>query len=412
MALTWNLQAKPKMRTNSNLERRDMHIAIVSGPWVKVPPKKYGGTERVIYHQIKGLIERGHDVTLLATGDSYVPGVRLIPISDKELFFGMNKREHDEVKKKGLKIEREVSEILKKIQPDIDIIHSHSMDLIDFQEFPNLTTLHGKFTLEKMDYFEKRKGLYYVSISENQQSSFPDLNYVGVVYNGLDPTEFPVVMEPDNYLCFIGRFDREKNPHMAIELALHLGMKIKLAGKRDYLANGYWEELIEPHLSNPLVEYLGEIEMSQKVELISRAKCNLHPTGFREPFGLTVLESAYCGTPTLAISRGSMPELIEDGRTGKLVEDYAEGAHVIQECFEMDRRYISERSRLLFNYKNMAEGYEKAYDRVMDQFLYKPPKAASDLSLALKVRRLNQRFLQKAGDSVVGRPSQINKQVL
>lgn len=345
-----------------------MHIAVVSGPFVRVPPVKYGGTERVIYFLIKGLLERGHQVTLLATGDSEVPGARLIPICEKELFFGMSKEEHGRVKQESQKIEREAIRILKALKPEIDIIHSHGIDLIELQDFPNLTTLHGKFTLEKMAYYEQRKALFWASISENQQDSFPELNYAGTVYNGLDPTEFPMVLKPEDYLVFMGRFDREKNPHMAIGLALHLGMKIKLAGKRDYKARGYWEEEIEPHLNNPLVEFVGEVGMAEKIELLSKAKCNLHPTGFREPFGLTVLEAAYCGTPTLAIERGSMPELIEDGRTGCLVEDYAEGAHRIEECFAMDRRYISERARLLFNYHNMAKGYERLYEKVISEF--------------------------------------------
>lgn len=375
-----------------------MKIAVVSGPWVRVPPKKYGGTERVIYHQIKGLMERGHEITLLATGDSDVPGARLIPIHDKELFFGMSAEEHDEVIEIGRQIQVEVEKILKTLGPEIDIIHSHGMDLLNFQDFPNVTTLHGKFTLEEMDYFEKRKGLNYVSISKNQQDSFPDLNYVGVVYNGLDPTDFPVVTEPEDYLCFIGRFDREKNPHMAIQLAIHLGMKIKLAGKRDYLADGYWEEEIEPYLDHPLVEFIGEVGLQEKAELISKARCNLHPTGFREPFGLTILESAYCGTPTLAISMGSMPELIEDGRTGKLVEDFAEGSHVIEECFNMDRKYIANRSRMLFNYLNMAKDYEAVYEKVIEDYQRKKALPMQK-KLYIPKGELNifgQRFLTKA----------------
>jgi glycosyltransferase involved in cell wall biosynthesis len=159
-----------------------------------------------------------------------------------------------------------------------------------------------------------------------------------------------------------------KQPHQAIRLALKLGMKIKLAGKIDYAGSDYYAEECAQFENNPLVEFLGELGMEDKIEMVSKAKCNLHPTGWREPFGLSVLEAAYCGTPTLAIARGSMPELIEEERTGMLVEDYAEGYHLIQKCFEMDREYIAQRSRLLFNYKNMSKQYLVAYQKVIEIF--------------------------------------------
>jgi glycosyltransferase involved in cell wall biosynthesis len=352
-----------------------MKIAIVAEPYVAVPPAKYGGTERVIYYLIKGLLERGHEIILLATGDSSIAEelknnnkFELIPIVDKHTFFGKDKEEQKEIEKKVSKIHIKMRSILNKLKPKIDIIHSQGFDLRQFQDFPNLTTLHGPFIFSQIRYFEHRKGLFYASISENQQAGFPDLQYVGICYNGLNPEDFPFVPSPENFLCFIGRFDEEKQPHLAIELALKLNMKIKVAGKLDWQGKEYFEEKIKPHFSNPLVEYLGELGATDKVKLISNASVNLHPTGFREPFGLTVLEAAYCGTPTLAISHGSMPELIEDGRTGLLVEDFVEGYHHIEDLLKMDRKYISERSRNLFNYKTMSRQYEIAYEKVIEIF--------------------------------------------
>lgn len=210
--------------------------------------------------------------------------------------------------------------------------------------------------------------MYYASISKNQQEAFPDLQYVGVAYNGLDPQPFLFNAQPEDYLCFLGRFDREKQPHLAIQLAINLGMKIKLAGKIDFGGSDYYKEECLQYENHPLVEFIGEVGMEEKIELLSKAKCNLHPTGFREPFGLSVLESAYCGTPTLALNRGSMPELIEEERTGILVEDFIEGYHQIQKCFAMDRRYISSRARMLFNYRNMAKQYILAYEKVIEDF--------------------------------------------
>lgn len=344
-----------------------MRIALTSLPYLPVPPKKYGGTERIIDFLIKGLTELGHEVTLFATADSEV-NCRLIPIAPKAIPFSKEKAEDEQFVPLRQAAMEKTEEELRKHLDEFDIIHSHGLDLIHFQDFPNLTTIHGPINFSNMDYFEQRRRLFYASISKNQQESFPDLQYVGVIYNGLDPTPFPIVQMPDDYLCFLGRFDRMKQPHQAIRLALKLGMKIKLAGKIDYEGSDYYIEECLQFENNPLVEFLGELGMEDKIKMVSKAKCNLHPTGWREPFGLSVLEAAYCGTPTLAIARGSMPELIEEERTGILVEDYAEGYHLIQKCFEMDREYIAQRSRLLFNYKNMSKQYLVAYEKVIEIF--------------------------------------------
>ncbi|MBX6334918.1 glycosyltransferase family 4 protein, partial [Candidatus Saccharibacteria bacterium] len=329
--------------------------------------EKYGGTELIIYHLIRGLKEQGHEPILLGSGDSRVD-CEIIPIVDKAVFFPTHKKDIPAFEKEVGRINRFAEKKLRELLPRIDIIHSHGFDLVNFQDFPNLTTIHGQIDFRTLSYYLARKNLYYASISRNQQGALPDLQYVGVVYNGEDPSEFPIVTEPQDYVCFLGRFDREKNPHLAIQLAINLGIKIKIAGKIDHQGEGYFDEEIKPYLNHPLVEYLGELGFKEKVELLSKAKCNLHPTGFREPFGLTVLEAAYCGTPTLAIARGSMPELIEEGRTGMLVEDFVEGYHQIRECFEMDRQYIAQRARLLFNYKTMTKQYLHAYARVIKIF--------------------------------------------
>jgi glycosyltransferase involved in cell wall biosynthesis len=351
-----------------------MRIAIVADPFVPIPPKQYGGIEQVIYHLIKGLKEAGHQPILLGPGDSVVD-CEVIPICERALLFPTSKEpkalaEHA----KQVKTARKTTEKkLRELLPDIDIIHSHSFDLNKFADFPNLTTIHNKiylsdpYYLMNLDYYLQRKNLFFASVSKNQQAVCPELNFVATVYNGEDPHQFPIVTEPEDYLCFLGRFDRDKAPHMAIQLAINLGEKIKLAGKLDHDSQGYFDEEIKPYLDHPLVEYLGEVGFKAKVELLSKAKCNLHPTNFREPFGLTVIEAAYSGTPTLAIARGSMPELIEADRTGVLVEDFIEGRYRIQECYELDRRYIASRARQLFNYRGMTEHYLEAYEKVIAQ---------------------------------------------
>lgn len=340
-----------------------MRIAIVANPYYPVPPTKYGGTEWVIHYLIKGLMERGHEPILLGTGDSKVD-CELIPIIDTAIPFP--RKSTPEFRQTIRRSLAKTRDELKKIAPHVDIIHSMDFDLKNFSEYPNVTTIHGHIGFENLPFFEERRELPYISISKNQQEAFPDLNYVGVAYNGLDPADFPIVTTPEDYLCFFGRFDWDKSPHLAIQLALALGMRIKIAGKIDFGGVRYFREQIQPYLKNPLVEYLGEISFPEKVALASNAKCNLHPLlTRREPFGLTVIESAYCGTPTLAMRRGSMPELIEDGKTGILVEDYVEGFHKIEECFSMDRKYIAESARKKFNYKNMTRDYLRAYRRVI-----------------------------------------------
>ncbi len=343
-----------------------MRIALVAGPHLPVPPRQYGGTEQVIYYLIKGLMEAGHEPILLGAGDSEVP-CELIPIVDKSIFFPKTTAEVPAHLAEVKQINAITTRKLRALLPRIDVIHSHFFDLTPFKNFPNVTTLHGKIDFEELQYYLQRNDINYVSISKNQQEACPQLNYVDFIYNGEDPDKFPFVSEPDDYVCFLGRFDREKNPHLAIQLAINLGIKIKLAGKIDYLGEGYFAEEVEKYFDHPLVEYLGELGFEDKIKLISNAKCNLHPTGFREPFGLTILESAYCGTPTLAVARGSMPELIEEGKTGMLVEDFVEGYHAIKECFAMDRAYIAERSRAKFNYRLMTAKYVKAYERVIQR---------------------------------------------
>jgi glycosyltransferase involved in cell wall biosynthesis len=347
-------------------------VAIVASPYVAVPPPKYGGSEKIIYYLIKGLLEEGHEPILLGAGDSKVK-CEVIPIVKKAVFFPKDKRRLPTFNRKIRQIEKDTKKILNELRSSVDVIHSHKFDLKDFADFPHVVTLHDPILLDQlkyknnfpMAYHAERAHLNYVSISKNQQNAYPGLNYIGTVYNGEDPDEFPVVTKPKDYVAFVGRFDREKNPHMAIQLAINYGIKIKLAGKVDYGSREYFREEIKPYLRHPLVEYLGELNPKETKKILSNAKANLHPTGFREPFGLTVLEAAYTGTPTLAVTRGSMPELINNGHTGILVEDFVEGYHKLDDVFNLNREFVAKWSRHNFNYKNMTKGYIKAYKKAI-----------------------------------------------
>jgi glycosyltransferase involved in cell wall biosynthesis len=357
-----------------------MNIAIIAGPHLSIPPKQYGGIEQIIWHLIKGLQEAGHTPILLGTGDSEVD-CELIPIAPTALHFPRYKKDVPAHQKLVRKAETTTRRMLRQIMHRVDIVHSHGFDMKNYSDIPNVTTLHNLIDLPNFKYYSDRKEMAHVTISKNQQAAFPELHYVGVVYNGENPRDFPIVSSPDNYVCFLGRFDRDKNPHLAIQLALSLGIKIKLAGKIDFAGEDYFEDEVAPLLKNKNVEFLGELDLKSKAELLGNARCNLHPTNFREPFGLTVLEAAYCGTPTLAVARGSMPELIEPERTGILVEDMIEGRHLLQKCFDMDRNYIASRARQLFNYKTMANHYVEIYHSVIQEFSLKNKATRSTFDL-------------------------------
>lgn len=342
-----------------------MKVAIISEPYVPIPPIKYGGTEAVVSNLIKGLIELGHEPILLAPGDSTID-CEVIPITPRSIFFPRDPKKLPSFQNQIAQVRRNTALLLRDLLPRVDVIHSMGFDIKDFADFPHVYTLHGQFLLdstnqlERIDYFLDRRELNYVSISNNQRNALPQLNYIATVYNGEDPSQFPVVLKPQKYLCFIGRFDHHKNPHLAIELALKKQMKIKLAGKIDFVGRDYFNQMVKPMLKHPLVEYLGELNFKDKVKLMSHAAANLHPTSWREPFGLTIIESGYSGTPTLAISRGSMPELITD-TTGALVEDFVEGYWVLDKVLSLDRARVARRTRYRFNYLRMTRGYVKAY---------------------------------------------------
>lgn len=347
-----------------------MNIAIVSPAYLPIPPKRYGGTERVIFNLIKGLKAIGHNPILFGPADSQVD-CEIVPIIDHSTGFSK-----DEASDKLLNVLRsnaikKAFEEINRNRSRIDILHSHGIDIKDFSDIPHLFTLHLEIVLSDVNksrefkYFNDRKNLFYNTISQNANLAVQNLNVVGTVYNGLDPNDFPLIESPSDYYSFVGRFNPDKNPHQAMELAIEKNKKIKVAAKYEYVDDRYYQEKCKPLLDNALVENVSEQDDLGKISILSNAKVNLHPTNFREPFGLTVLEAAYSGTPTLAIRRGSMSELIEDGKSGFLVEDFTEGYFLTEKSEQLDRRYISERAKRMFNYKIMARQYEKIYENII-----------------------------------------------
>jgi glycosyltransferase involved in cell wall biosynthesis len=373
-----------------------LKIAMVFGPYITVPPVNYGGTERVGAALLEYLALTDHKVYLVASGDSTGCSVNsrntceVYATCEQSLGFAQTPEEFDEhqklVDESNNRLKQHIIDLVN--QENIDIIHSHYnaatdiirelMDEGSIPVTPIITTLHGPYEMDQAEFFEKNGHLAFNTISWNQRAGYPnDINWAANIYNGQNPEHYPFVQTPEDYFCFVGRFDEQKAPHLAIKFALSFDTKIKLAGKVDHIGSRYFEEEIVPFLDHELVEYLGELSIGPKAKLMGNAIMNLHPTGFREPFGLTLVEAAFTGTPTIANDLGAIPEIIEviqvrggggPGRTGIIVQEFNEACKLYPlEAPFIDRNYVSQRARMLFNHEVMTKSYIQAYYRVIDQ---------------------------------------------
>ena len=351
-----------------------LKVIQLSAPFLSVPPVKYGGTERIVDNLVKGLSELC-EIKLLATGDSIV-NCHLLATVNQHLSFADSEESklHHEVLVNNANMN--ARRHFKEMSGWVELYHSHynvytdmlreMMEAKEIEEVPILTTLHGTYSIEQQDFFKNNSHLSFNSISHNQRGGYPpNLNWVGNVYNSVDTSDFPMNINPENYVCFLGRLDPEKLPHKAIEIAHAWNIPLILAGKIDHLGRDYFDEKIAPKIDGTMVKFIGELDVKEKAKLLANALINLHPTNFREPFGLTICEAACTGTPTLAIRKGALPEIIEQGRTGICVEDFEEGQHRLHELLSMKRKYISVRAKMLFNIETMAEEYLDLYYKLV-----------------------------------------------
>lgn len=348
-----------------------MNIAIIASPYLPIPPVKYGGTERYLYYLIKGLTELGHHVILFGTADSKVD-CEIIPIVEKSIPWVKDPKK-DKILEETVREDarKRMYKLLRENLHRIDVIHSHGVNIDLFKDHPHLITLHGSMQFSNSpvsSFHQYNRDLFYNTISNNQSLTTKHLKVIGTIYHGYDPDVFPLVTKPKNYLSYLGRYSDEKNPDQAMHLAIETKQKLKIAAKLDFSGVDYFNKQCKPLIEKypQYLDNLGEQDDAGKIKMISHAKANLHPAaGFREPFGLTIIEAAYCGTPTLAVRKGSLPELIEDGKTGVLVEDFIEGMYRLHECYSMNREYIAQRSRRMFNYKTMSYLYSLAYENII-----------------------------------------------
>jgi glycosyltransferase involved in cell wall biosynthesis len=337
-----------------------VRIAQVCPPWLAVPPKGYGGIELVAALLADGLVEAGHEVTLFATGDSstkaqlefvYEVALGTTKINDivldttHSLFAMQNVRDRFDL----LHVHTPFSALAAAIETGVPTVH----------------TLHGSFTPEMSRLYSYVGGrAWFVAISQAQRTFRPQLRYAGVVHNGIDLDEYEVNEKKDDFLLFLGRATPEKGWRRAIDTALLVGTPLISAVKiAEPIERREWEENIRPNLP-PDFEVLGEISHAEKVDLLRRAKAVLFPIDWPEPFGLVMVEAMACGTPVIGTPRGAVPEVIEDGVTGWVVEvdDYpAHAAERLSRLHEIDPYRCRDRVARLFSKESMLAGYEDAY---------------------------------------------------
>jgi glycosyltransferase involved in cell wall biosynthesis len=340
-----------------------MKIAEVAPPWLAVPPKGYGGIEWVVALVADGLAERGHQVTLFATGDSVTKAKldSIFPHAPGPAF--INDILYDTLH--SLHAFRDPSRF--------DLFHVHSpfsaLAMAAASDCVALHTVHGSFTPEMRALYDAvGDRVWFVAISEAQRATKPELPYAGVVYNGIEVERYPFREEKEDFLLFLGRAAPEKGAHRAILAAREAGLPLRMAVKIAHpTEQEYWKEKVVPLLASDIT-VVSEISAREKCELLSKTKAVLFPIDWDEPFGLVMTEAMACGTPVVATPRGSVPEVIADGETGFIVsvEDYpSEAAEAIRRVGEIDPKACRRRVEQHFSKEVMVEGYERAFERAL-----------------------------------------------
>jgi glycosyltransferase involved in cell wall biosynthesis len=340
-----------------------MRIAQVSPLYESVPPKLYGGTERVVSHLTEELVRIGHEVTLFASGDS-VTSARLIAGCPRAL--RLDKRCVDPLASHFVMME----EVFRRAD-EFDLIHFH----IDYLHFPlsrrlglaSVTTLHGRLDIADLQpLYREYCSMPLVSISNAQRGPLPECNWVGTVYHGL-PLDLHVLQpKRGSYLAFLGRISPEKGCDRAIEIARRAGMKIKIAAKIDNADRTYFERVVKPRFDQPHVEFIGEINESQKQDFLGNAHAVLFPIDWPEPFGLVMIESMSVGTPVIAFCCGSVPEVMIDGKTGFVVNDIDEAVEAVEKVGRLDRGECRAIFEERYSSRRMAHDYLKVYAQIID----------------------------------------------
>lgn len=340
-----------------------MRIAQVAPLYESVPPKLYGGTERVVSYLTDEIVRQGHDVTLFASADS-VTNANLRPMCERAL------------RLEGKKIIDPIAHHIRMIEmvtqdaASFDVIHFH-IDYLHFpvtrrQQFASLTTLHGRLDIpDLVPLYREFADMNVVSISNAQRTPLPWVNWAGTVYHGLPEDLYTLHPEPGKYLAFLGRISPEKRLDRAIEIAVRAGVPLRIAAKVDPVDDEYFDCRIRPLLDHPLVEYLGEIGERDKDDFLGGAYAVLFPIDWPEPFGLVMIEAMASGTPVIAYGKGSVPEIVNDGLTGFIVNDIDGAVKAVDRVSAFSRTTCRQVFERRFSATRMAGDYVKIYRRLI-----------------------------------------------
>ena len=341
-----------------------MRIAQIAPLFESVPPKLYGGTERVVANLCDALSDLGHEVVLFAAGDARTKA-RLVTVREQSLRLDPNPQRSDPAAHLNMLHQvRQVADVF-------DVLHFHT-DLLHFAMFEGLaqrtvTTMHGRLDIPDVQVtLAGWPNFGLVSISESQRKPVPDAHWLATIKHGISPERFRPPEYPSGaYLAFLGRMAAEKRVDIAIRLALRAQIPLKIAAKIDTADAAYFESIVKPMLNHPLIEFIGEIGDADKSEFLGNARALLFPIHWPEPFGLVMIESLACGTPVLAWNYGSVPEIIDEGITGFILDSEEAALLAIQQVTELDRSRIRHVFEQRFTARAMAEAYVQVYEQVM-----------------------------------------------
>ena len=339
-----------------------MRIAQIAPLAETVPPKLYGGTERVVYWLTEQLVEMGHEVTLFASADS-VTSARLVPCSPKAL--RLDRKRPDPMLVYAAMLAR-----VAELADQFDVVHAHldwiHIPLLRSLGVPFLTTLHGRLDHPVLnpccDCFA---GAHFVSISDAHRQPLPQAHWAGTVYHGLPENLLAPNFTPKGYLAFLGRISPEKGPEAAIHLARAAGVPLKIAAKIGRAERSYFTNKIKPLIDGSDVEFVGEIDEAHKADFLGNAAALLFPICWPEPFGLVMIEAMACGTPVVAFGCGSVPEVVDDGITGYVAEP-DDGLSAIHRAVMLDRRRVRQQFEKRFTAHRMAEDYIRLYENIVE----------------------------------------------
>jgi len=352
------------------MKKKNIHIAIIVPPFTTVPPSGQGGTERIAYQMIEGLIKKGYKVTLFGAGKYYGPA-NYIQVFKKTIA----ERKIDTTlieSSRPLRIEtaymaKVIKEIIKR-EGEFNVIFNHArggylfLPLTNYLKTPIVSILHLPIFKEIAEVFASYKKPNLVTISNSQRKDFPKINYLATVYNGIDLSEFEFSKTPKDYFLFMGALGEHKNPKDAILAAKKAKVKVILAsGKK---REPYFSKEIKPLIDGKQIKYLGEISNGKRIELLKYAKALLFPVKWREPFGLVMIEAMACGTPVIAYPNGAVPEVVKNKKTGFIVRNIKEMTKAIKNINTIDRNKCRERVEKYFTVEKMINGYEKIVKRL------------------------------------------------